>query len=129
MLNFSGKVIAIVLPKDDTTSFVLSYFILVLESQTNVVQTLEKTFATKRIDLEAEPQTIIIRDPLPLEIHSHFITRRCRRPHKDFVDLFLRKHNRQHSVFEAVVVEDIGERRRDDRAEPVIKQRPRRMLP
>jgi len=42
----------------------------------------------------------------------------------------LRRHaHGQHAVLEAVVVEDVGEARRDDAADAEIQQRPGRMLP
>ena len=44
------------------------------------------------------------------------------------IDLRLRQHDRQQAVLEAVVVEDVGVRRRDHRAEAVVGERPRRVL-
>src|SRR5690606_17702153 len=44
------------------------------------------------------------------------------------IDLFFLEHDRQQAVLEAVVEEDVGEARRDDGAEAIFFQRPRRVL-
>src|SRR5690606_6611408 len=44
------------------------------------------------------------------------------------VDLFFAQLDRQNAVLEAVVVENIGERRCDDAAEAVVQNRPWRVL-
>ena len=47
---------------------------------------------------------------------------------EQMVDAQFGQHDRQQAIFEAVVVENIGERRRDDGAKTVIRQRPGRVL-
>src|SRR5690606_29797577 len=44
------------------------------------------------------------------------------------IDLFILEDDRQQAVLEAVVVEDVSEARRNDGAEAVLVQRPRRVL-
>ena len=44
------------------------------------------------------------------------------------VDVFLRQHDRQDAVLEAVVEEDVGEAGRDDAADAEVLQRPGRVL-
>src|SRR5690606_41961848 len=47
---------------------------------------------------------------------------------EQLVDLILFQYDRQQAVLEAVVVEDVGKARRDDGAEAILVQRPRRMF-
>lgn len=69
-------------------SFVLSNLIFVLESQPDVVQSFQQTLAAKGIDLEAEPQSLVIRHPLPLQINSQRVTGTRRSSLEELLDLF-----------------------------------------
>ena len=68
------------------------------------------------------------RDLLLLEVDRDDGVGAAARIVHQLVDVLLRQHDRQDAVLEAVVVEDVGEARRDDAADAEIEQRPGRVL-
>src|SRR6185436_13252633 len=119
---------AIVLLENQTLRFVFFDLVFVQKRQPDVVEALQQTLAAKRIDLKAEPAPLIIAHPLSGQINCQFVTGTSGGSLEEFIDLFFRKHDREHAVLETVVVEDVRERRRNDRMESIIKQGPRRVL-
>ena len=81
------------------------------------------------VDLEAErARSVGVGDGLRREVDDQPEAGERSDVVEEAVDLARRKHDRQEPVLEAVVEEDVAERRRDHRAEAVVHQRPRRML-
>ena len=67
-------------------------------------------------------------DLLLVQIHGEGRVLRLARLARQDIDLLLRQDNRQNAVLEAIVEEDVGERRGDHAADAEVEQRPRRML-
>src|SRR5690606_3348794 len=83
----------------------------------------------ERIDLERENEVAVAgTDGLLFQIDHETKTRESLHFIEQLVDLRFGQHDRQQAVLVAVVEEDIGEAGRDDGAEAVLAQRPRRMF-
>src|SRR6185503_3196688 len=89
--------------------FVLFDLIFVLKRQPDVVESLQQTLAAKWIDLKAKPEPFIIGHPLPGQINSQFVTGVRGGSLEELIDLFFRKHDREHAVLETIAVEDVRE--------------------
>src|SRR6185312_4194865 len=101
----------------------------VLECPADVVPPVKQAALAERIDVEMERQRAI-RVPygLLLEIDSQRVTRERGDVGEQPVDARVGQHDREQPVLEAVVEKDVRIRRRDQRAEAVIRERPRRVL-
>src|SRR5262245_47274482 len=62
------------------------------------------------------------------QIYCQLVTRLGVDFFKQLRHLFGFQRQRQHAILEAVIKEDVGEARRDDAAESIIQQRPRRVF-
>src|ERR1700682_5547544 len=101
----------------------------VRQRKRNVVEAVQQAVLAELVDVEREHGAAVgRRDGLPLEIDGELESRKRGGVVKQALDLGLRQHDRQKAVLEAVIEKDIGERRRDDGAESVISERPRRVL-
>ncbi len=80
------------------------------------------------VDLELDDAAVGTADFLGLEVDGERRVRAAARVVEKLVDVGLGKADRQNAVLEAVVVEDIGERRGDDAADAEIEERPGGML-
>lgn len=80
------------------------------------------------VDFEAEGEFIAARDGLFFKVYFYGGVRVFFCFGHQFIDLFLRKGDWKDAVFEAVVVEDIGEAWRDDAAQAHVQQCPRGMF-
>ncbi len=78
--------------------------------------------------VEGIAQTFVVGDDLLLEIDRHAIAFVRFHALEKLVDLIVREGDRQEAVLETIVVENIGVARRENRAESVIENGPRRML-
>ena len=72
---------------------------------------LQEAVLAEGIDLEADDAAVGPADLLALEIDGQRRVGAAARIVDQLVDLLLRQHDRQNAVLEAVVVEDVGERR------------------
>ena len=83
----------------------------------------------KRVDIEAEHAAAVRgRYRLPLEIDRELESGKSRGLVEQAIDLGFAEHDRQQSVLETVIEENVGERRRDDRPESVVAERPGSVL-
>src|SRR6266446_592685 len=102
--------------------------VLVAQRQSDVVPAIEQALLAEGIDFEFEAASVGAADFLLLEIDADDGIGAAFRVVHQFVDIGLRQHDRQNAVLEAVVVEDVGEGRRDNAAYAEIEQRPGRVL-
>ena len=113
----------------ESFTFERANFVCVRKGQRNVVVAVEQALLAKRLDVEAIRVLTIGRvHRLRFEIDRQLESRKRVRRMEQPVDLFFAKSDRKETVLEAIVVEDVGERRRDQRAKAVIQKRPRRVL-
>src|SRR5690554_432796 len=96
----------------------------VLQRQADVVQAVEQAVLAEGIHLEAVLHAVRTGHGLRLEVDGQLIALVGLGLLEQGVDFFFFQHDRQQAVLEAVVVEDVGEARRDDGAEAVLVQRP-----
>src|SRR5262245_21021454 len=83
----------------------------------------------ERIDVEAEAlRAVSGRDRLLFQIDDQFETRKRGGVVEELVDLGFGEGDRQETVLQRIVLENLAERRRDHRAKAVIAQRPGRVL-
>ena len=94
-----------------------------------VIETIQETVPAIGIHLEAVLHTCAIVNPLGFEIYGNLVAHINLHPTEKLLDLILGERDRKNAVLEAVVVEDIGERRCQDAAESVVQKSPRRMFP
>src|SRR5579862_7618030 len=99
----------------------------VLQSQSDVVETIQQAVAHEVVDLEVGGESPIVVDPALLEIDGQLIAILLRAAH-EFGHFILGQRDVEKSVLSAVVREDVRERRSDDGAEAIIGQRPDGML-
>src|SRR3989338_7765140 len=99
-----------------------------LQGQADVVQAVQQTMFTKRLHLEIIHRPVRRGDALSLQVDLQTIARRNLHRLEQRIHLFRSQADRQQAVLEAIIEKDVGETRRDDGAETVIFQRPRRML-
>src|SRR5579864_9303044 len=99
-------------------------FFFVDERQANVVKTLEQAIAAEGIDGEGTAQAAIVGDDLVFEIDGEAVALVLLRAREKLVHLLVRQRDRQNPVLEAIVVEDVGVARRENRAEAVIENGP-----
>src|SRR4051794_7207644 len=95
-----------------------------LEGLADIVQAVQQQVLAERIDLEADFLAVRADDNLLLEVDGQagIVTLPC--VLDQLVAHRARQANRQNAVLEAVVVEDVGEVRRDDAADAEIQQCP-----
>src|SRR5579862_4648528 len=99
------------------------------QRQSDVVETIEKAVLAKRVDVELERRAgVDRRHRLSLEIDGKPEAGERSRFMEQAVHFAGLEHDRQQAVLEAVVEEDVRVRRRDDGAEAVVAESPRRML-
>src|SRR5690606_10938692 len=93
-----------------------------------IVETVEQAMALEVVEVEGNRAAIGTVNFLGFEIDGEGCIGAARSVVHQLVQLFLSDLDRQDAVPEAVIVEDVGERGRDDAAGTEIKQAPRRML-
>ena len=101
---------------------------LVFQSQTDIVESLEEHRFAEIINIKMKSQPLRIANGLTGKIGGELITfvRFCTA--KEFVHLRIRQSDGKNAIFEAIVIKNVREAWRDDHAEAVIEQRPRRMF-
>src|SRR5260221_6791565 len=97
----------------------------VTQRETDLVETVHQAVFAERVDLEAHgPRSVRRGYGLIPKIYSQLETGKGCRFIEQAVDFGLGQHDREKPVLEAVVEEDVGERRRDDAAKAVVHQCP-----
>src|SRR5262245_56962051 len=99
-----------------------------LETQPDLVETVQHAVLGERIDIEFEALTARGGYSLLLEIDRQTIAFRTVYVAKQAIDDFVVEPDHEQPVLEAIVVENIGETGRDDRLKTVLQQRPWRVL-
>src|SRR3990167_9355669 len=101
---------------------------MVHQRQTDIVQTVEQAMLTEGVNFKAQHLAIRTGNGLGLQIDLQLITRCHFHLLEQLIHFSVAQDDRQQAVLEAVVEEDVGVARRDDAAETVFLQRPRRMF-
>lgn len=101
----------------------------VSQRQPDVVQSAEEAFAAKFVDGERDLQSVLVGDGAGMQVGGQPIAGMLGDAIEQVLDLRFFEPDRQHAVFEAVVVEDIGEAGSDQHAESMVLERPGSMLP
>src|SRR5882724_373682 len=102
--------------------------VFLAEREAHFVRAGEQAFLAERIDREIVGRAVRRRDGLRLQIDHDMRTRGCLEQPAQCRANLERLDDRQETVLEAVVEEDVAEARRDHGAEAVIVKRPHRML-
>src|SRR5574343_819746 len=102
--------------------------VCVTQGQADIVPAVEQAFLAEGVDLESHRMAIRADHLLRRQINHQLVTRRCRDLLHDGLDFGGGQHDRQNAVLEAVVEENVGEGFGDDGLEPVVQQRPGRVL-
>src|SRR5216684_1662928 len=99
-----------------------------LQGEPDIVEAVQQAVLAERVDVEFDDAAIGPGDRLAGEIDSEPGVGALLGVVHQLVDDLLRQPDRQDAVLEAVVVEDVGEARRDDAADAEIQERPGRVL-
>ena len=100
----------------------------VLQGLADIVQPIQQQMLAKRIDVEVNFLAVRADDDLAFQIDGDAGVAAELGVVDQLVADRARQADRQDAVLEAVVVEDVGEVRRDDAADAEIQQRPWRVL-
>src|SRR6185437_5785959 len=103
--------------------------VLLEEREFDLVEAVQQALSRKLGYLETIGLFVGSGDGLFPKIDRDLRARKLREELQEFVDPLRAKPNGQHAVLEHVVIEDVGEGRRDHATDAKIQQRPRRMLP
>src|SRR3989337_550507 len=95
-----------------------------LQGQAYFVEPLHQAALAEGIDVEMDRAAVRSSDLLGGKVDGENRVGAARSVVDELVDLGLRQGDGQNAVLEAVVVEDVGEARRDDAAYAEIEQRP-----
>ncbi len=106
----------------------MSNLSFMLQGEANIIESFQEAIALKIINLECCDKALPVTDGLVPEINRRLV----------IIDLFRTTHqlrhtslvesDRQEAVLQAIVCEDVCERRRDDRAKTIIGERPGRVF-
>src|SRR6266851_3556063 len=99
-----------------------------LQGEPDIVEAVQQAVLAERVDVEFDDAAIGPGDRLAGETDSEPGVGALLGVVHQLVDDLLRQPDRQDAVLEAVVVEDVGEARRDDAADAEIQERPGRVL-
>src|SRR6478672_4053079 len=102
---------------------------LFAQGQPDIVQTVQQAMLAEAVDLERVLHAIRSGHGLRRQVDGQRVAIDGLALREQRIDLVGRQHDRQQAVLETVVVENVGEARRDDRAEAVFLQRPWRVFP
>src|SRR2546430_13581840 len=108
--------------------FVGSYFSFILKCEANVVEPVKQTISLEIINVEPGGEPCTVPYQPGFQIDSNLISIASSGSVHQAADFGIAENNRQQAILHAVVPEDVGKRRRDDCAESIICQRPRRMF-
>src|SRR3569623_551820 len=114
--------------RDAAALFIRLDLVSVLQGETDVVEAVEQFIFAELIDVELECITARCDDALGRKIDRELVTRRSKRFREQLIQRRRLQHDGQDAVIETVVEKDIGVAGRDDDAETIIEQRPRRVL-
>src|SRR5579883_2022370 len=98
--------------------------IAVAQRPTDIVQSLEQGLLAERINFEVDRASRGSRDGLGCQIHTQRIALISLDLREQLAHSFMGERNGQEAVIEAIVIEDIGEARRDEHAEAIVANGP-----
>ena len=99
------------------------------QREADVVEPFEQAILAEGIDLEFRREVCVVSHCLLFKDDTCSCVRRIfLRAFQQRVDLFFRETNEHDAVLASIRKEDVCERRCDDAAETVVRERPRRML-
>src|SRR5262245_5928949 len=101
---------------------------LLLQGEADIVEAFHQAALAERINLEPDQAAVGASDLLRGEVDRKRGVGAAPGIVDQLVDLRLRQRDGKDAVLEAVVVEDVGEGRRDQATNAEIEQRPRRVL-
>src|SRR5437588_8116428 len=113
---------------DSPVVFVSGYFSFMLKGEANVVEPVKQTISLEIINVEPGGEPCTVPYQSGVQIDSKLISIPSSGSVHQAADFGIAENNRQQAILHAVVPEDVGKRRRDDCAESIICQRPRRMF-
>jgi len=98
------------------------------QRQTDLVPAVYEAFLLEGVDLEWNGFSVSLNYQLRRQIHSQFIAvGRADFPEK-LLNNLRRQPNREQAIIEAIIEKDVRIRWRENAAEPVVFERPRRVL-
>src|SRR6185436_13501329 len=100
--------------EDPAPRFEVADLGFMFKCQPDVVQPSEQALAFECVYVKSKPVAEAILNCLPLKIDRQLIARTSPALAKQRCDLVFEQADREHSVFEAVVIEDVGKRRCND---------------
>ena len=101
---------------------------LVLQRQSDIVQSVQQAVTDELIDLEVCQKTLLIANLALLQVNGEMVSVHFPRPPHGFSDLVFAQDHGQETVLAAIVGENISKRWCDDSAESKVAKRPHRML-
>ena len=102
--------------------------VTVLQGQADVVQAIEQAVLAESVHFKVVDLAVRTGHGLRRQINAELIALARLGLLEQFINFGLGQDDRQHAVLEAVVEEDVGIARRDDRTEAVLFQRPGRVF-
>jgi hypothetical protein len=99
-------------------------FVGVLKRQCDVIEAVQQAMAAEGLDLEGAIEPVVVAQPAGLEVGGQLVSGILCRAREQLVHCRIVQPDREHAVLEAVVVEDVGETRRDEHAKSVVGKRP-----
>jgi hypothetical protein len=97
----------------------------VFESRRDVVESCQEALSAEGVDRKGQRQTMLVAECRGFKVDGELVAGMLPDAGKQIVNLGGVEANRQNAVLEAVVVEDIGEARRDQGAKTIVLQGPR----
>lgn len=101
---------------------------LVPKRKADVVEAFQEASSREGIDLEVESKTRVVGDFAVFKVHVELVARMLLGTMANGGDIRLGRGDREDAAVAAVVLEDVGERGRDDNAETEIFHRPGSVL-
>src|SRR5690606_5738425 len=99
-----------------------------LQSQPNIIQTIEQTMFAESIYFKREGASSRANHYLLLKVDQQLVSHACFHLIKQGIDFFCIQYDRQNAVLEAIVIENISIAWRNNAAKTIIQERPRRMF-
>src|SRR5258708_1337152 len=101
---------------------------LVVERQSDIVQSMQEAVTDELIDLEVCQKTLLIANLAVLQVNGEMVSVNFPCPPHGFSDIVFAQDHGQEAVLAAIVGENISKRWRDDGAETKVAKRPHCML-
>ena len=109
-------------------SLVSGDFGFMLQGESNFIQPLQQAMAGKFVDLEGSGKSMPVVHLALFEIDGDFVIGDFPRFARDLAHIRFAERNCKHAIFQAIVSENVGERRSNYHPEPEAGKRPDGML-